>query len=226
MVAEMEDPVDYSEVLNADALDLERMLTELRDTGLCAVEGIIKEPFRQKLCSEADEHFSTVPTAEIEVIGPYEVKQQFNAKADLAHDSNYGILRRAFQKLLLEKLGHSRAESTFTAEPLNFNYFELMQYPAGSVGISPHRDHAENINIVCVFTIGGRGFVYGCEDRAGTKPTRYNTFPGAVILMRAPGFENYKAKDRPFHYVGDIETMRYSYAVRQVRRESLPPGQP
>jgi hypothetical protein len=69
MVAEMamEDLVDYSEVLNADALDLERMLTELRDTGLCAVEGIIKEPFRLKLCREADEHFSTVPTAEIEV---------------------------------------------------------------------------------------------------------------------------------------------------------------
>ena len=55
------------------------------------------------------------------MIGPYEVKQQFNAKADLAHNSNYGLLRRAFQKLLLEKLGNSRAESTFTGAYVPFN---------------------------------------------------------------------------------------------------------
>ena len=52
-------------------------------------------------------------------------------------------------------------------EALDFNYFELMRYPPGSCGISPHRDHAENINIVCVFCVGGHGIVYGCDDRAG-----------------------------------------------------------
>mmetsp|Transcript_357 Transcript_357/g.825 ORF Transcript_357/g.825 Transcript_357/m.825 type:complete len:232 (+) Transcript_357:176-871(+) len=219
------DAVDYSEMLNADALDIEEMLKQLRETGLCAVEGIIKEPFRKKLCGEADEHFSTVPQAEIEVIPPFDVKQQFNAKSVFDRDSNFTQLRIGFQKLLLDKLGATRAASTFTGETLNFNYFELMQYPEGSCGISPHRDHAENINVVCVFTIGGRGFVYGCDDRAGTNPKRYNTYPGAVILMRAPGFEHSKAKDRPFHYVADIESLRYSYAVRQVRADRVPPGQ-
>eukprot|EP00959_Pyramimonas_sp_CCMP1952_P204514 4276581-Pyramimonas_sp.AAC.1 len=64
--------------------------------------------------------------------------------------------------------------------------------------------------------------VGGCT---GTNPKKYNTFPGAVILMRAPGFEHTKAKDRPFHFVADIECMRYSYAVRQVRQDRVPPGQ-
>ena len=69
MVAErpVPDTVDYSEMLNADALDIEDMLKQLRETGLCAVEGIIKEPFRQKLCGEADAYFNSVPKAEIEV---------------------------------------------------------------------------------------------------------------------------------------------------------------
>ena len=70
MVVELQPDVDYSEMLNADALDVDDMLKQLRETGLCAVEGIIKEPFRQKLCGEADAHFSTVPQAEIEVSVP------------------------------------------------------------------------------------------------------------------------------------------------------------
>jgi hypothetical protein len=65
----------------------------------------------------------------------------------------------------------------------------------------------------------------GLAGCAGSNPIKYPTYPGAVVVMRAPGFESFKAKDRPFHYVADIDTKRYSFAVRQVRKSSLPPGQ-
>mmetsp|Transcript_25805 Transcript_25805/g.48979 ORF Transcript_25805/g.48979 Transcript_25805/m.48979 type:complete len:227 (-) Transcript_25805:250-930(-) len=213
---------DGGAMLNPDALDVERVLTELRDTGIAAVPNIINEDFRQRLVAEADEHFASVSPAAVEVIPPFNVTQQFNAKADFEDSSNFMKLRKAFHKLLLDKLGSEVASKTFTGEELDFNYFELMQYPAGSCGISPHRDHSENINIVCVFAIAGVGFVYGCDDREGSNPKKYPTYPGAVVFMRAPGFECSKAKDRPFHYVADIEAMRYSFAVRQVRADRLP----
>ena len=61
--------------------------------------------------------------------------------------------------------------------------------------------------------------------KTGSNPIKYPTYPGAVVFMRAPGFESFKAKDRPFHYVADIDTKRYSFAVRQVRKDRVPPGQ-
>mmetsp|Transcript_35987 Transcript_35987/g.49963 ORF Transcript_35987/g.49963 Transcript_35987/m.49963 type:complete len:224 (+) Transcript_35987:76-747(+) len=209
------------DIFNYDALDADKVLAELRDSGLAAVPGLLNENFRKKLVVEADKYFEEVPKADLEVIGPFEVKQQFNAKPDFEDSSLFVTLRSAFQELLLHKIGDHRVDQIFTGESLKFNYSELMRYPAGSVGISPHRDHAENINVVCIFAVGGQGFIYGCDDRAGSNPKKMPTYPGAVTFMRAPGFEGFKAKDRPFHYVADIDETRYSFAVRQVRSSSL-----
>ena len=49
----------------------------------------------------------------MQVIGPFEVNQQFHAKSDFKCNSNFTLLRQGFQKLLLEKLGDARAASTF-----------------------------------------------------------------------------------------------------------------
>ena len=49
-----------------------------------------------------------------QVIGPYEVKQQFNACADFEESSNFMRLRKALHSLLLAKLGPTKAASSFT----------------------------------------------------------------------------------------------------------------
>lgn len=59
---------DGGAMLNPDALDVERVLTELRDTGIAAVPNIINEDFRQRLVAEADEHFASVSPAAVEVL--------------------------------------------------------------------------------------------------------------------------------------------------------------
>jgi hypothetical protein len=48
------------------------------------------------------------------VIGPYEVKQQFNACATFDESSNFMRLRKALHALLLAKLGPAKAASSFT----------------------------------------------------------------------------------------------------------------
>lgn len=51
-----------------------------------------------------------------QVIPPFNVTQQFNAKADFEDSSNFMKLRKAFHKLLLDKLGSEVASKTFTGE--------------------------------------------------------------------------------------------------------------
>lgn len=54
-------------MLNADALDVDALLDQLRTTGIGAVEAFIDESFRQRLVLEADGHFEETSTAEVEV---------------------------------------------------------------------------------------------------------------------------------------------------------------
>jgi hypothetical protein len=50
----------------------------------------------------------------VQGIGPYEVKQQFNARAEFAESSSFMRLRKALHALLLAKLGPDKAATAFT----------------------------------------------------------------------------------------------------------------
>ena len=56
-------------------------------------------------------------------------------------------------------------------------------------------------------------FIYVAIDRQGTNAVEIATKPGNVIFLRAPGFLS--SKSRPFHYVANIRSMRYSFSLRQ-----------
>ena len=90
---------------------------------------------------------------------------------------------------------------------------ELARYETGSLGITPHRDGFKYKNLIGIFMIGGRGRFYVCSDRAGNDAREIDASPGNVILMKAPGFLG--RKERPFHYVTDIQGTRYIFGLRQ-----------
>lgn len=67
----------------------------------------------------------------------------------------------------------------------------------------------------------GEGKFYVCRDRAGNDPIEIYASVGNVLLMRASGFKGinnclaHKDEIRPFHFVTDIPTQRYTFALRQ-----------
>lgn len=103
---------------------------------------------------------------------------------------------------------------------LVFNDLIVQRYPAGSDGITPHRDHIRYVGLVALLTLAGDARFYLCDDRAGGNPRPFGMAPGGLTLMRAPGFPG--EPQRPFHCVADIRRPRVSVGLRHDTR----PGEP
>ena len=194
-----------------DDFDIARILDELVRIGATSVK-LLTDEFRMALLQEAEGY---VYEAEDEVVGSGDstVHQNMSSFSNFANDSNYYLLRNAFQALL------DAAFATLDVYPfatrLNFNALVLQKYDQGSLGITPHRDQLRYINLVCVFMIEGQGRFCLCGDRSGNDTHALDATPGRVIFMRAPGLLG--ATKRPFHYVTDIQAPRYTFGVRQHR---------
>ncbi|WP_088892472.1 hypothetical protein [Leptolyngbya ohadii] len=97
--------------------------------------------------------------------------------------------------------------------PLQFTELVIQRYLPGQLGITPHRDSLRAINLIALVNLSGQAKFYRCDDRQGTHAVPLDTTPGNVIFLRAPGFLN--ASVRPFHFVMDIRSTRYSLGLRQ-----------
>lgn len=171
---------------------------------------LLKQYFLHELLQEA-KRYSYTPEEEYVGSGNKQVIQQMETFKDFKKDSLYVVLAYLFQMLLDYKLS---GISTYPFESkLEFNSYELIRYKKGSRGITPHRDGLRYRNLICIFNIAGSGRFFTCEDRAGTNPVEFDTSPGNVIIMRAPGFMN--SDRRPFHFVRDITEERYVFVLRQ-----------
>ncbi len=139
------------------------------------------------------------------------VKKEYSSFRAFPSSSLYSSLMAEFQALMDEALS-GLANYPFTV-PLQFNSMVLQHYSPGQLGISPHRDRYSAINLVCIFNIGGQGQFCLCADRMGTNSFEIDTTPGNVIFLRAPGFLG--SDQRPFHYLTNIQSARYSFGLRQ-----------
>lgn len=142
------------------------------------------------------------------VVGPAKVRQEVQGFDDFPPTSQFYALRDASERLLKAKLS-----SQLFSRPLYFDDLSLQKYLPGSLGITPHRDGRNRINLVCVFILKGQGKFYLCEDRSGKNAVELDSIPGNVILMRAPGFNG--ANFRPLHFVSDIKNLRITFGLRQ-----------
>jgi hypothetical protein len=157
------------------------------------------------------------------------VRQQVASCEDFSQAPIFLELQEAFQELLDQSFKNFSVYPF--SYPINLNRMVLQKYEPGSLGITPHRDGKRYKNLVCVFVLEGQGKFYVCSDRrsapapeehrAGNNAIEIDASVGNVLLMRASGFKginNCLAQNeeiRPFHFITDIQTQRYTFALRQ-----------
>jgi len=95
---------------------------------------------------------------------------------------------------------------------LGLNDLVVQRYHAGSFGITAHRDHVRYTGLVALIQLSGNGRFFVSDTRSGSGAREVAWRPGDLLLMRAPGFAG--RKDRPFHYLSDIASERYSIGLR------------
>ena len=92
-------------------------------------------------------------------------------------------------------------------------------YPQGSAGISPHRDYASDINLISIYCMSGEADFCVARTRDREGEVRHRVKQGSVIFMRAAR-EDSEQDLRPFHYVENVDSDRYSIIFRE--RECKP----
>ena len=150
--------------------------------------------------------------------GTRSVYQDFEVGVTFPPDSGFHAFAAALEARLHDALA---ALDPCPLQDVVLNDLILQRYPAGSRGITPHRDHVRYVGLVAIVTLAGRARFFLCNDRGGAGAREIPIPPGGLCLMRAPGFAG--LTDRPFHYLSDVgETGRISLGIRHDTR----PGDP
>jgi hypothetical protein len=125
---------------------------------------------------------------------------------------------------LEEFLGHALAgqRPALLAGRFTFNDVVVQRYPAGSFGITAHRDHLRYTGLVALILLSGEGRFFTCAERSGLEAREIPWRPGELLLMRAPGFAG--RRDRPFHFLRDVSSERYSIGLRHDTQAVIPTG--
>ena len=138
------------------------------------------------------------------------VKQNFEICMFPPKLSIFWDLGRELEQLLHEVLG--KLALPLLLERFQINDIVVQRYAAGSSGISANRDHLKYRGLVCLILLSGTGQFFICKDRLQSKKSEILWTPGSILFMRAPGLANHD--ERPFHYLVDIRTERYSIGLR------------
>ncbi len=191
--------------------DMAAALARLGEDGAASLP-VLADDYRFWLLEEA----GRAPYREARKVvgtGDRAVQQELDYCCEFAADSRFHDLKQRFQALV--DAAAARLGRYPFATPLDLGDMMLQRYDPGPIGVTPHRDHARYVNIACLFTLAGESRFGLCDDRSGTGARTVDAAPGTVILLRAPGFDG--PRDRPFHFVSDITSERYSFGLRQVR---------
>jgi hypothetical protein len=171
---------------------------------------------RQALQHEA-ESFHYVPEIKTTGTGDQIVRMEYSSCNQFPDVGLYPDFKQAFQTLMDEAI--DRLDVYPFNTPLRFNELVLQRYAPGQLGLTPHRDSLRAINLIALVNLCGQAEFYRCDDRQGTNAVSLDTTPGNVIFLLAPGFLNTSV--RPFHYLTNIRSTRYSLGLRQ-RIENKP----
>ena len=196
----------------------ELLLRELTDYGATSVP-LLGEPVLSSL-REGAEGLPFEQTAR--TVGDYDVRQELEVCRTVPKDGIFDTVQGQLEDQLNEAFGRL-APLPWPADEmqrLRFNEAALQRYPAGSLGLSPHRDGKRYRVVIAILVISGEGTFAVCDDRAGTNPRSIPADPGRCILLRAPGFRG--IEKRPFHYVSDVTKERLVLTLRYDSRREQP----
>lgn len=186
--------------------EIDKIVGELKDSGATSFP-ILREKARLRLVEEAKRYpFKLVDMVAGGVYQEAEACQSFHA------GSLFIALRNEFQDFLERSLDQ---HPYLFRTPLDFDTLYLLRYGAGSIGITPHFDSPEYINLMGGFIFRGKGNFYICDDLDKANSKVLDTAPGNVILMIAPGF--LPNSNRQCHYLDRVEADRESLWVRQSK---------
>ncbi len=149
--------------------------------------------------------------------GEREVRQDFEICMPVPDGSLFHACRDALERLLAQTLDVMPAPPL--EAPPRLNDLVVQRYPAGSLGITPHRDHLSYRDLVAIVTLAGQARFFVSSDRSGKDAREVPIPPGSLLLMRAPGFAG--RDDRPFHFLNDVSEERVCLGLRHdVRSEA------
>ncbi len=142
--------------------------------------------------------------------GEKSVYQDFEITMDVPAGCPLRWLRDDIESFLNEAL--ALCDPPLLDAPLGLNDMVVQRYHAGSIGITPHRDHIRYTGLVAIAVLAGAGRYCVADDRAGTNARDVPGAAGRLILMRAPGFAG--REDRPFHFLTGVDEPRISFGLR------------
>ena len=145
------------------------------------------------------------------IVGPHKVREELSSCSAFEEGSPFIALAEEIADLLNGKLMQA-ATNPFGTRMVGFNEMSLQKYDRGSIGITPHKDNRSSVDLILVLTLKGRGDVFLCADREGTDRRKLPIAPGAIMLLRGPGFLG--SSKRPFHYVTNITEERIVFGMR------------
>jgi hypothetical protein len=152
--------------------------------------------------------------------GERQVHQDFEICMPVPEGSQFHACRDAVERLLARALDVLPAPPLAAPPPLND--LVVQRYPAGSRGITAHRDHLCYRDLVAIVTLAGQARFFVSADRAGENARELPIPPGSLLLMRAPGFAG--RDDRPFHFLTDVTEARVCLGLRHDVRAAAGAG--
>ena len=142
--------------------------------------------------------------------GTRAVRQDFDICMAPTHPGVLWDLAAELEEFLGQALARQRP--ALLNGHITLNDLVVQRYPAGSFGITAHRDHVRYTGLVALILLSGEGRFFVSSERSGDDAREIPWRPGEVLLMRAPGFAG--RTDRPFHSLTDITAERYSVGLR------------
>lgn len=192
----------------AESIDLRAALLAVKREGAAYIPDALHEPFLARLQHEVES-------------GPFAPMPERVGKVTQEVDSFlvHGSAREAFP--LMEELGQELVagvrhegrgiKGVTTWVP---NLVIVQRFRPGALGITPHLDGKRYQKLVAIVTTKGSAAFTICRNRRGDVVEEWQTSPGGLVLLRAPGFAGLE-DGRPLHMVhGPKRGQRYSVAFR------------
>jgi hypothetical protein len=193
--------------LRLDHIDAGLLAAELYDPakpGVAVLKDIIATPQLLKKIQEARQHFRHADRYEGKVEQHMDVLYQDRFTPELAECMTH--VTKEYLKLH-EKIGASAGFSE------HINSIGIHYYPKGSLGITPHRDYAQDINLITILVAKGDAPFNTCRNREGEGSIAFAAPEGSCIFMRAARSPA-EQELRPFHYLKAMGEERYTIILR------------
>lgn len=204
-------------------LDLRPALLRVAASGMAFVENALDHDYCRRLQHEVqDGPFERLPGE----VGPYHVREDADMfRITEANLGDYPAVRQARRELTTRI--HADSEGIGGTGRWFPNDIAVMRYKPGSIGVSPHRDGLRNHYLIAIITSHGSAPLTHCANREGTIIEEWETIPGSLALLRAPGLADAEKHDRPFHAVrGPAAGWRCSLTFRMNTRLPGPAAAP